>query len=199
MTNFEIYLIGGVFVKQRNDEEWSEDAPDFDSNSTHETPEQKRRVIDWKQPLFYPIQTAFLGVVCSLIVGAGMHYPTLAAFIMVGFLIAVPTTLAVSLMGVVFDPQKGSLTYPVYIFRRSVPLSAIKAANCQNVTTKSNTSQYAATVGEKGRTYFSKAYHVNLSGDFEARRLIFHSKYKRDQFLACLREFVPSCRVTRWS
>jgi hypothetical protein len=42
----------------------------------------------------------------------------------------------------------------------------------------------------------SKRYIVNVSGEFGARRIILHSKYKRDQFLSLLRAFAPQCRIT---
>ena len=115
-------------------------------------------------------------------------------------IIAIPTSIVVSLMGTVFDPAKNSLTYPVYVFRRSIPLNGIRSANCQNYTHKTE-SNYAklADARSKATVLYSKSYAVNLSGDFESRRLVFNSKYKRDQFLSYLRDYAPRCRITRWS
>lgn len=44
----------------------------------------------------------------------------------------------------------------------------------------------------------TRRYFVNLSGGFGARRIAFHTKYKRDQFLSLLRAHAPDCRITRW-
>ena len=179
-------------VQEAQDEDGFEESPGVAGSP--------RRIVDWKQLLLLPVQLAFLGVIVVMIVGYGMKLPTFAVILAILFVAAVPVAFVVNAKGVLLDPAADALSYPVYVFRRRIPLSAIRAANCENVTHRSDTSMYARLVGEKGgRAQTSKTYHVNLSGDFESRRLVFTSKYKRDQFLAYLRDFVPRCRITRWS
>ncbi|MGY2811977.1 hypothetical protein ACVIHF_008707 [Bradyrhizobium sp. USDA 4506] len=42
----------------------------------------------------------------------------------------------------------------------------------------------------------TKRYFVNLSGNFGSRRIVFHTKNKRDQFLSLIRSFAPQVRIT---
>jgi hypothetical protein len=89
----------------------------------------------------------------------------------------------------------------MFCFRRSISLSKIDDANCQIKMGTDDALSFAIkplghTPTDKSE---SKRYVVNMSGEFSAMRVIFHSKYKRDQFLSLLRSFAPQVRITRWS
>lgn len=159
----------------------------------------RARIIDWRALVVAPIAIAIVGLI-AVVIAAEMRIQWLGLTVLIFAVIAPPLNLVVNALGVVLDPNANTLTYPVYLFRRHIPLNGIRAANCQNVTQKFDSSSYERMAGGKGgKIHYSKSYHVNLSGDFESRRLIFTSKYKRDQFLTYLRDYVPSCRITRWS
>jgi hypothetical protein len=185
------------------------DAPDQDTFADEETGDENSpafalgvsRIIDWKQLVMVPIQLGLMAVVLPLLVSVVIGGGFIAASLMVVLILAIPISIVVTAMGIVLDGESSTLTYPVYVIRRSLPLDAIRAANCQNVTQRTETGSYARMVGESGgrRIIYNKSYHVNLSGSFESRRLIFTSKYKRDQFLTYLRDYAPDCRITRWS
>jgi hypothetical protein len=160
----------------------------------------KRRIIDWGQPILLPIYIGIAAMIGVVALAAVFHSDTGSALVIVAAAVAIPVSIVVSLMGTVFDPAKNKLTYPVYVIRRSIPLNGIRAANCQTYTRKTE-SNYTklADPRSKAVTLSSTSYDVNLSGDFESRRLKFNSKYKRDQFLSYLRDYVPRCRITRWT
>ncbi|MCC8971208.1 hypothetical protein [Bradyrhizobium brasilense] len=90
------------------------------------------------------------------------------------------------------------LSYPYYFLRRTVRLSEISDANCQTYS-KQVADLLSSILLGGNRRKTSKHYVVNLSGDFGARRIVFRSKYKRDQFLSLIRAFAPQVRITRWS
>jgi hypothetical protein len=90
------------------------------------------------------------------------------------------------------------LSYPYFAWRLGLPLSGIHDANAQTINKRG--VDVLASLGEKNPKYKTvHHYHVNLSGDFGARRLMFRSKFKRDQFLSILRTIRPDVRITRWS
>lgn len=158
------------------------------------------RIRDWQQLIAVPVQLLTVALVLPVLVVAVIGGGFIAASSMVFFMAAIPVSIIVTVMGIVFDGASSTLTYPVYVIRRSIPLDAIRAANCQNVTHRTDSDSYSRLVGEGGRRVaYTRSYHVNLSGSFESRRLKFASKYKRDQFLTYLRDYVPACRITRWS
>jgi hypothetical protein len=115
--------------------------------------------------------------------------------------IAVPWTIISQMRGIYFDDGADALSYRVYFFRRSLRLSEIADANCQ--TKMAHDDPFSFVINMIGHHATdepkSKRYIVNLSGEVGARRVIFYSKYKRDQFLSLLRRFAPQCRITRWS
>jgi hypothetical protein len=81
---------------------------------------------------------------------------------------------------------------------KGLPLSGIHDANAQTINKRG--VDVLASLGEKNPKHKTvHHYNVNLSGDFGARRLMFRSKFKRDQFLSILRALRPSVRITRWS
>lgn len=105
-------------------------------------------------------------------------------------------------MGTVFDGSKDTLSYPMYVLRRSIRLSEIRDANVQTITKPAlqmtNTIIGLISVGQIKGLGNTRRLFVNLSGGFGARRIAFHTKYKRDQFLSLLRAHAPDCRITRW-
>lgn len=113
-----------------------------------------------------------------------------------------PLAAWAQLTGTVFDGPRNTLSYPVHVFRRSVPLSEIRDANAQTITKPAfqitNTIIGFISIGQIKGLGNTKRYLVNLSGEFGARRIAFHTKYKRDQFLSLLRTYAPDCRITRW-
>jgi hypothetical protein len=123
-------------------------------------------------------------------------------------ILAIPWILVVNFMGYVFDPANDSLTYPVYLFRRTIQISQIRDANAETTTTRRsyNSNSYARLAGDFGskrpvQTAVYRSHVVNISGDFGVRQMRFGARYKRDQFLSILRVAAPQCRITRgyWS
>jgi hypothetical protein len=101
-------------------------------------------------------------------------------------------------MGTYFNVARDRLSYPYYAWRLRLPLSGIHDANAQTINKRG--VDVLASLGEKNPKHKTvHHYHVNLSGDFGARRLMFRSKFKRDQFLSILRSIRPDVRITRWS
>ena len=126
-------------------------------------------------------------------------YVVLAALLFLGIgLIALTTQLR----GAYFNGPNKLLSYPLTVFRREVRISDIRDANCQTITKPafhiSNTIIGIVSVGQIKGLGITKRYIVNMSGEFGSRRVIFHTKYKRDQFLSLLRSFAPHVRITRW-
>jgi hypothetical protein len=158
------------------------------------------RMIDWLQCWKTP---AFFGIASVLIpMMAFQGSPTAMDTAIFGCLLAsVPWAIVSQLRGLYFDRGADKLSYPLYFFRRSVRLSEIADANCQ--TKPGHDDPFSILVGLIGLRATddprSKRYIVNLSGDFGARRIVLHSKYKRDQFLSLVRSFAPECRITRWT
>lgn len=158
----------------------------------------KFRMVDWFQSLYM----SFWGPVLLLIGSAfALHYaPILGGIMIVAAPLSFPVLLFVHLSGYLFDASHDRLTYPMYIFRRRVTLSQIEDANCQTTFQRIRTDpgDFGGGRGQvKVRTV--RRYIANLSGDFGARRVVFFSKYKRDQFLSRLRHYAPQARITRWS
>ena len=122
--------------------------------------------------------------------------------LLVAYLVLGPLAVWAQLMGTVFDGPRDTLSYPMYVLRRRVRLSQIRDANAQTITKPAfqmtNTIIGLISVGQIRGLGNTKRYFVNLSGDFGARRIVFHTKYKRDQFLSLLRAYAPDCRITRW-
>lgn len=170
--------------------------------------ELKYRVIDWKRLVLEPVAIPTIVIIVII----GLHFlklpePVLNSMVitvvLVG-LVALPANIWVNLLGVHLDQAANTLSYPVYLLRLKIPLAAIRAANCETVTKRKRVDNSMARVMDTGiryrqRTIFKKRFWVNLSGDFESRRIRFYSQYKRDQFLTYLRDCVPGCRITRWT
>lgn len=101
-------------------------------------------------------------------------------------------------MGTHFNVAGDRLSYPYFAWRLGLPLSSIHDANAQTINKRG--VDVLSSLGEKNPKYKTvHHYHVNLSGDFGARRLIFRSEFKRNQFLSILRTIRPDVRITRWS
>ncbi len=153
------------------------------------------RMVDWAQswkaPFLVGGVVAFGGV--CLVFGNG---PAVNKAIWIGVLVGA-WTLIVQLRGIYFNGDR--LSYPILFFRRSVRLSHIADANCQATSGEDDPLSFVLSFfGTPNGSSRSKRYTVNLSGDFGARRVIFHDKYKRDEFLSLLRRSAPNARITRW-
>ena len=113
-----------------------------------------------------------------------------------------PLAFFSQILGVSFNAAQDRLSYPLYVFRRNIRLSEIHDANSQTKTKPAfyitNTIIGMVSDHQIKGLGTTKRYFVNMSGDFGARRIVFHTKYKRDQFLSLLRSFAPHCRITRW-
>jgi hypothetical protein len=160
-------------------------------------PTASNRIVDWLKVCTTPVLIAFNASI--IFVGlAGTLSPT---FGMIGFVvvpIAFVSALTSHLMGTHFNVSGDRLSYPYFAWRLGLPLSGIHDANAQTINKRG--VDVLASLGEKNPKYTTvHHYHVNLSGDFGARRLMFRSKFKRDQFLSILRTIRPDARVTRWS
>lgn len=176
---------------------FDDEQDDEDSESDGDVP-PKFRMVDWIQTAY----VAFWAPVLLLIGSAfALQYaPILGGIMIVAAPISFPVLLFVHLSGYLFDAAQDRLSYPMYVFRRSLALSQIGDANCQTTFQRIRTDP--GDFGEaRGRvkTRTVRRYFANLSGDFGTRRVVFFSKYKRDQFLSLLRRNAPQARITRWS
>jgi hypothetical protein len=150
-------------------------------------------MVDWTQSFYILGGTSFVGFLLSEIAHEGKMRVLAATS-----LILLPLAY-VHLRGYVFDPARDALYYPMRILRRSLRLSQVTDANCQTVTKRIRSDP--RSFGEIGsiKTRIVTRYNANLSGEFGSRRVIFYSRYKRDQFISLLREYAPHVRITRWS
>lgn len=194
-------------------------APEAEDDKFHEVEAvgaAKARMIDWLQCCKLPVAFSLIGflIVFTLVdkISKGAKtlpnlLPTtredfLVAGLAVAFVILGPLAFFSQILGVAFNAARDRLSYPLYVFRRTVRLSEIHDANSQTMTKPAfqitNTIIGLVSVGQIKGLGTTKRYFVNMSGDFGARRIVFHTKYKRDQFLSLLRSFAPQCRITRW-
>lgn len=169
----------------------------FDTSQNTIAENATDRMIDWLQSWKAP---AFIGGTVFVVSLFFVHGNAAAVnrMIWVSLLVAFWTLIG-QLLGIYFDQAADKLSYPMLFFRRSIHLSQIADANCQTKVGEDDPFSFVIrllghTPTDKSQ---SKRYIVNLSGDFGARRVIFHGKYKRDQFLSLLRRYAPQCRITR--
>lgn len=157
------------------------------------------RMVDWLQSWKAPIFFSGVVFVAGLFLYQG-NGPAINRMVLLAALVGI-WTLFVQLRGLYFNRAADTLSYPMLFFRRSIQLSKIDDANCQTKIGEDDPLSFAIKLlGHAPRDSSpSKRYIVNMSGAFGARRVIFHSKYKRDQFLSLLRAFAPQARITRWS
>lgn len=178
------------------------------NDDADEIPEQSEerdqaRMVDWLQSWKAPAFFGFGTFMVLAILANEMEVHIGQGRIIVTSLFVAVYALVNQLRGVQFDRKADELSYPMYLFRRNIHLSKIADANCQIKVGEDNPIMLIVrlmglTPNARDRSE-SKRYLVNLSGDFGARRVIFHDKYKRDQFLSLLRSFAPQVRITRWS
>jgi hypothetical protein len=162
------------------------------------------RLIDWVKVFTTPVLVTFNIFMISItlaITSDQTHFSILGKLAQFG-LFAVPivfvSSLISQLLGTCFNIQNDRLSYPYYAWRLRLKLSEIRDANAQTLNKRA--LDIPASLGEKNPKFkIVSHYHVNLSGDFGARRLMFRSKFKRDQFLSILRAVLPGVRITRWS
>lgn len=157
------------------------------------------RMVDWLQSWKAPVFIGGVVFVAGLFLFQG-NGPAIDRMVWLAAFVGI-WTLFVQLRGLYFDRAADRLSYPMLFFRRSIQLSKIDDANCQTKMGTDDPLSFAIkllghTPTDKSE---SKRYIVNMSGEFGARRVVFHSKYKRDQFLSLLRSFAPQVRITRWS
>jgi hypothetical protein len=118
--------------------------------------------------------------------------------------------IVVHLMGHVLDPKRDRLVYPAYIFRRSIPISEIRNANCETIMGHNplgeaivglliQTGSYGESSKPKRQKRLSRVYVVDVSGDDFGRQIRFGAKYKRNKFLSNLQAVAPDCKITRGS
>jgi hypothetical protein len=104
--------------------------------------------------------------------------------------------------GTIFDVKNDTLTFPTFLFRRSISLSQIRDANAATLTRTYKIPNMALAGGGSGpktQTVVHRIYAVNLSGNFGGRQLTLWSRKRRDQFLSVLRDVRPEVRITRWA
>jgi hypothetical protein len=160
-------------------------------------PMESNRIVDWLKVCTTPILIAFDASIVFVALSATLS-PTLGTIGFVVVPIAFVSALTSHLMGTHFDVPGDRLSCPYLAWRLRLPLSGIHDANAQTINKRG--VDVLASLGEKNPKYKTvHHYHVNLSGDFGARRLMFRSKFKRDQFLSILRGIRPNVRITRWS
>jgi hypothetical protein len=177
-------------------------------DAVDQIPIESNRIVDWVKAFTTPVVITFNVLLMSVALSAmatQTHQGTLDKVIgvlgTIG-LVMVPIVFIASLtshlMGTHFNVSGDRLSYPYFAWRLRLPLSGIHDANAQIISKRG--VDVLASLGEKNPKYKTvHHYHVNLSGDFGARHLIFRSKFKRDQFLSTLRTIRPGVRITRWS
>ncbi|HKU08838.1 MAG TPA: hypothetical protein VJR30_22450 [Bradyrhizobium sp.] len=190
-----------------------DDKDDLDDEEQFETapPRQAVRMVDWLQCIKLPVGLIFspLIIIVALLFFVELSPRALSksqvdAIFYSSFALALlgPISFIAQIRGFAFNGEQDRLSFPRYVLRRSIRLSEIHDANCQTTTKPAfqitNTIIGLVSVGNIKGLGTTKRYFVNLSGDFGARRIVFHTKYKRDQFLSLLRGFAPQCRITRW-
>ncbi|MGE0289966.1 MAG: hypothetical protein AB7I42_27635 [Bradyrhizobium sp.] len=176
----------------------------------------KTRMVDWLQCCKLPVAFSVIGFLAlySAIGNLRSGSTSIAdlipktredaavAVLLAAYLLLGPLAVWAQLMGTVFDGPRDTLSFPMYVLRRRVRLSEIRDANAQTITKPAfqmtNTIIGLISVGQIKGLGNTKRYFVNLSGEFGSRRITFHAKYKRDQFLSLLRAYAPDCRITRW-
>jgi hypothetical protein len=162
-----------------------------------QTTTESARIVDWLKVTTTPVLIAFNASLIFIALSA-MLSPKWGAAGFVVVPIAFVSALASHLMGTQFDAVNDRLSYPYFAWRLRLPLSGIHDANAQTINKRG--VDVLISLGERNTKYKTvQHYHVNVSGDFGARRLMFRSKFKRDQFLSILRAIRPNVRVTRWS
>jgi hypothetical protein len=164
----------------------------------HSVTKPKYRMVDWlnvgRTVVFGPILVLVISLFASQLISSSLEI-----LISVAAAIAYILAIVFELQGYLFDASTGRLTYPRFFFRRSIPISDIRNANCQT-THKTETYDPGRIVGDSNPTRVrSITYAVNLSGEFGVRRVTCAGKYKRDQFIQLLQVTNPECRITRWS
>jgi len=193
--------VSGYEAVSESDNVDIEDGPD-------QIPIETTRIVDWVKVFTTPVLITFNVLLVSFALSemaAQTHHGSLDKVMgVVGMIGLVMTPIAFiasvtsHLMGTHFNVTADRLSYPYFAWRLRVPLSGIHDANAQTITKRG--VDVLASLGEKNPKYKTiHHYHVNLSGDFGARRLMFRSKFKRDQFLSILRTIRPDVRITRWS
>ena len=155
---------------------------------------RRAQMVDWIQAAYTPVAGLCVGLVGAVLMTA-LDHSTLGGWCLLTSVMASPVVLFVQLWGYVFDQANDRLSYPLYFMRRRLSLSELSDANCQSYSKRLGTSGVDGS--SASRTI--RRYAVNLSGSFGARRVVFFSKYKRDQFLSLIRHFAPHVRITRWS
>lgn len=169
---------------------------DFEGDAG-QIPIESNRIVDWVKVCTTPLLIGFNASIVFVALGATLS-PAIGTIGFVVVPIAFVSALVSHLMGTYFDVSGDRLSYPYFAWRLGLPLSGIHDANAQTISKRG--VDVLASLGEanpKRKTIHH--YHVNLSGDFGARRLMFRSKFKRDQFLSILRALRPNVRITRWS
>ena len=181
-----------------------------------ERPAGKVRSVDWLQLCKLPVAFSVIGflLIFGLIddISKGSktltglvpktQEDTLLVVVAAAYIVLWPLAIVSQILGIVFDAKRDRLSYPRYIIRRAIRLSEIHDANSQTVTKPAfqitNTIIGLVSVGQIKGLGTTKRYFANLSGDFGSRRVVFHTKSKRDAFFSLLRRFAPDCRITRW-
>lgn len=176
------------------------DDDEFDIPESEAPGGTQARMVDWLQCCKLPVLFALFGG--ALIYVQNLKGPIPPGVYIGAILIIIGAlALASQLSGFLFDRTKDRLSYPMYIFRRSMPLSQISDANCQTISKPAFNAINTVVgffSGHQFKVGTTKRYIVNISGEFGSRRIIFHAKHKRDQFLSLLRNYAPQCRITRW-
>lgn len=187
----------------KNRAEQFDDEDEFEIAESTAPTAARARMVDWLQCCKLPL---LFTTICGYAIyghltgskAAGETFPLLsfAALVLITLF-----AVASQLSGFLFDEAKDRLSYPMYIFRRSVPLSEIADANCETISKpafRATNTVIGVLSGHQFKAGKTKRYIVNISGEFGSRRIILHTKQKRDQFLSLLRAYAPHCRITRW-
>ena len=157
------------------------------------------RIVDWLRAGSLTIAVPLCGLLAMIFLDHLFKSETVTTLTFLATLVLFPLTILTQFRGFLFDGPNDRLSYPVYFYRRSIPISEIRDANCQTVTQR-YASNAGRVIGEGPTSKRTKRiYAVNISGDFGVRNLRFGAKYKRDQFLSGLRHIAPHCRITRWT
>jgi hypothetical protein len=185
-------------------------------------PSRKIRMIDWiwacgltiAAPLTVGLGALAIGLVLAILVtsvgkdtigGLAMRYTSAGVFVacIAAAALSAPLAAIANFLGYVFDPTQDRMSFPTYVIRRSVPISEIRDANAETITTRRtfDPNKSARLAGDFSwkptRKVTTRSHVVTVSGDFGVRIMRFGARYKRDQFLSILRAVAPQCRITR--
>jgi hypothetical protein len=210
-------------MSRQRDQDFDGEPGEYEEEDDHPVlkpqPGKTLRVIDWMRALklglfYFPIAAVWSGIIAVFVATGITHNQDRSvaiAFAVFGIVLLLGLlAIVVHLIGVLLDPERDRLTYPTYFWRRSVPISEIRNANCETLIGHNpigqgifglliQTGSYGTSSGPKRKSRLPRVYVVDVSGDDFGRQIRFGARYKRNKFLSNLQAVAPGCKITRGS